>query len=299
LLIKLIEAQTDLNKISTTKTLTIKTFFMKQKLKKISLFIVGFSLYANFVKAQDVIFKNDKTELKTKVSEITETGIKYKKWDNIDGPVYTISRSEVFMILYSNGQKEIIKPATVNETGNQAGVNAAVITNTSTQNDLASQVNKSTANNIDTTIDYKKFKIKYKPTRVIVGLQSPVSVGFEYEFRVVKNILNLGISYSYAFPTDEDIYSYSFGSIYASLYAPINRLTGNYKKQNQGLFIFGRAGYGGASMEFLDYYGEKIRESSGGFTWSMGVDYLFTKGFGVTFYTTEFKSYFGGITFSF
>jgi hypothetical protein len=288
--IKLFEEQTDLNKISTTKILVIKTFFMKQELKKISLFILSFSLYANFVKAQDVIFKNDKTELKAKVSEITETGIKYKKWDNLDGPVYTISKSEVFMILYSNGQKEIIKPSTLNEPGNQAGANAVVITNTSTQNDLASQVTKSTTNNIDTTIDYKNLKIKYKPTRLIVGLQSPVSVGFEYEFRVVKNILNLGVSYSYAFPADEDIYSYSFGSVYASLYAPINRLTGNYKKQNQGLFIFGRAGYGAASTGYLDYYGEKIRESSGGFTWSMGVDYLFTNGFGLTFYSTEFKS---------
>lgn len=52
--------------------------------------------------AQDIIIKQDKTEIKSKVSEITETTIKYKKWDNIDGPLYSLSKNEVFVIVYSN-----------------------------------------------------------------------------------------------------------------------------------------------------------------------------------------------------
>ncbi|MGJ7030023.1 hypothetical protein [Niabella hirudinis] len=57
-------------------------------------------------RAQDVIIKNDKTELKAKVLEILSSEIKYKKWEMQDGPTYSINKSEVFMIIYKNGQRE-------------------------------------------------------------------------------------------------------------------------------------------------------------------------------------------------
>lgn len=59
--------------------------------------------------AQDIIIKNDKSEIKSKVTEITETSVKYKKWENLDGPVYSISKSQVFMIIYQNGNRELIE----------------------------------------------------------------------------------------------------------------------------------------------------------------------------------------------
>jgi hypothetical protein len=60
-------------------------------------------------KAQDIIVKNDKTEIKAKIEEITETTIKYKKFEMLDGPIYNISVSDVFMIMYKNGTKEYIQ----------------------------------------------------------------------------------------------------------------------------------------------------------------------------------------------
>ena len=33
--------------------------------------------------------------------------IKYKKWENLEGPVYNIDKKEVFMIKYSNGSKDV------------------------------------------------------------------------------------------------------------------------------------------------------------------------------------------------
>lgn len=59
--------------------------------------------------AQDVIIKNDKTEMKTKVLEITDETIKYKKFEALDGPTYNINKSDVFMIIYKNGTKEYIE----------------------------------------------------------------------------------------------------------------------------------------------------------------------------------------------
>lgn len=56
----------------------------------------------------DLIFR-DGSEVKGKVSEVNATEIKYKKCDMPDGPVYTVKKSEVFMIKYANGTREVFK----------------------------------------------------------------------------------------------------------------------------------------------------------------------------------------------
>jgi hypothetical protein len=56
--------------------------------------------------AQDMIIKNDKSTIKSKVIEITEETIKYKKFANLAGPIFEINKNEVFMIVYKNGSKE-------------------------------------------------------------------------------------------------------------------------------------------------------------------------------------------------
>lgn len=63
---------------------------------------------------QDLIITNSKEELKTKVIEIEELLIKYKKFDFQDGPIYSIKKSEVFLIIYSNGTRETFNQNEVN-----------------------------------------------------------------------------------------------------------------------------------------------------------------------------------------
>jgi hypothetical protein len=57
----------------------------------------------------DLIIMKDGQEIKCKVSEIGVNEIKYKKCDNLNGPIYSISKSEVLLIQYANGSKDIIK----------------------------------------------------------------------------------------------------------------------------------------------------------------------------------------------
>lgn len=57
--------------------------------------------------SQDVITKSNGDEINAKIIEVTQTEIKYKKFDHLDGPIYTLSLSEVFMVKYENGTKEI------------------------------------------------------------------------------------------------------------------------------------------------------------------------------------------------
>ncbi len=62
--------------------------------------------------AQDLIIKKDQTEVKAKVIELTDELIKYNKYEMLDGPIYSIKNSEVFMIVYKNGTKEYISQKT-------------------------------------------------------------------------------------------------------------------------------------------------------------------------------------------
>lgn len=56
--------------------------------------------------AQDIIVKQNADELKARVTEITETHVKYRNHSNPSGPVYSIPKSEVFVIRYENGSRE-------------------------------------------------------------------------------------------------------------------------------------------------------------------------------------------------
>jgi len=59
--------------------------------------------------AQDVIVKTDNSTILSKVEEISSESIKYRKWDNLDGPVYVLNISEIISINYSNGTMETFK----------------------------------------------------------------------------------------------------------------------------------------------------------------------------------------------
>lgn len=63
-------------------------------------------LCAANVSAQDVIVKKDGSTILSKVLEVGQTEIKYKRFDNQDGPTYTIGKSELQAINYQNGAKD-------------------------------------------------------------------------------------------------------------------------------------------------------------------------------------------------
>jgi len=68
------------------------------------IFLIFFSV--SELSAQDTIIKRNGDELQTKILEINVHEIKYKRFDNLDGPVITILKSDVFMIKFENGTTE-------------------------------------------------------------------------------------------------------------------------------------------------------------------------------------------------
>lgn len=57
--------------------------------------------------AQDKIYKTDNTIIESKVQEVGDAEIRYKKFSNLNGPVYSIKKEDVKMIVFENGEKEI------------------------------------------------------------------------------------------------------------------------------------------------------------------------------------------------
>lgn len=68
------------------------------------LMLVGASLFA-----QDKIIGYDNSIINAKITEISDSLIIYKAWDNLDGPIYTTSKMNVAVILFQNGKVEVIK----------------------------------------------------------------------------------------------------------------------------------------------------------------------------------------------
>lgn len=85
------------------------------------LFVIFSLLFATEMAiAQDVIVKNDGSTISSKVEEINSTDIKYKKWGNLDGPLYSISRADVVVINYQNGEIEVIQSNTAKTPNNDS-----------------------------------------------------------------------------------------------------------------------------------------------------------------------------------
>ncbi|CAG5010339.1 hypothetical protein DYBT9275_04696 [Dyadobacter sp. CECT 9275] len=66
-------------------------------------------LFAQDVRKPDVILLRDNTKLEVIIQEVDDQKIKYKKLSNPDGPVFTIKKSDITSIMYSNGETEIME----------------------------------------------------------------------------------------------------------------------------------------------------------------------------------------------
>jgi hypothetical protein len=105
--------------------------------------MVSFNIFC-----QDIIVLKNGTEIQSKVLEITTGEIKYKKFDNLEGPVISILKSDVSVIKYQNGTKEVLS-----STSSSSNTSTTTSTNTSTNS----------SSNIET--QKKKKYVDDKPNR--------------------------------------------------------------------------------------------------------------------------------------
>ena len=71
------------------------------------LIILIFIFAAGYTYAQDLIILRSGDEIKAKVTEILSETVKYKRYSNQTGPTYSVNISEIFMIRYESGDKDV------------------------------------------------------------------------------------------------------------------------------------------------------------------------------------------------
>lgn len=84
---------------------------MKHITRLVSLFLVIYSGYS-----QDIIYyKSTQDSTFVKILEINVDNIKYKKYSNLGGPIYTINKSKIKKIVYQNGDIEFYNKESTNK----------------------------------------------------------------------------------------------------------------------------------------------------------------------------------------
>lgn len=86
---------------------------MKKSLVLLCCLFLSIHVVAQSVKA-DVIIKRDNTKIEAIIQEINNTTIKYRRFSNQKGPLFTIEKSEVASVLYANGEVESFENAPPN-----------------------------------------------------------------------------------------------------------------------------------------------------------------------------------------
>jgi hypothetical protein len=163
-------------------------------MKKISiLLVIFFTLAASGVFSQDIIFKADGTKEEAKVLMVNDNEIQFKKFDNQEGPVYTIDISKVVLITYENGDYDMFQP--------QPGENKHV-----EKSNLSGEFEPNILNYHVFDVFYGDITFSYERilAKGIMGLHFPVSFGYAYNMDFydnnnewVKNLFYSGVGLNF------------------------------------------------------------------------------------------------------
>jgi hypothetical protein len=206
---------------------------MKKFATIICLLFFGINFLAG---AQDIIYKIDGSKEEAKITLVGEREIQYKKFNNPEGPVYSLAKSEILMITYENGEYEMY----------------------SNQNDQAKLAKQELATNFARNmLSYHLFDVIYGDftfsyERILssgtVSIKIPVGFGYAYNSDYnsngnewVKNLIYTGIGVNF-YPTGQGKWRYFLG--------PNIRV--GYGKQSYWVDMWDDNGYYTSSEEYSE-----------------------------------------------
>lgn len=216
----------------------------KIDMKKISilLFIMLFTFaFSSF--SQDILYKADGTKEQVKITLLTDKEIQYKKFSNLDGPVFTIPKRDVMMITYENGDFEMMKNSTDNKKADKT--------------DLAENFKKNLISFHLFDVVYYDFTVSYE--RILasgtIGIQIPVGIGYAYNSDFynnreewVRNKFYSGIGINF-YPTGQGKWRYFVGpNIRVGYGKMIDYSSGYYDEY--GNWVYGKTDVEGIYTKF-------------------------------------------------
>ena len=91
--------------------------------------------------AQDVIVKKDGNTILSKVLEVNRNDIKYKKYSNQNGPIYSIDKFEIISINYENGDRDTFDVTTIKNDDHVSSRKMIYKTSSSNNSSLVNKYN--------------------------------------------------------------------------------------------------------------------------------------------------------------
>jgi hypothetical protein len=87
----------------TKRIFMIKIFLNLRKMVAIAIFLAG----SVTMFAQDIITLKSGIDIKAVIHEVGTNEVKYQRFDNLNGSIYTLRKSEIFRIVYENGTIDV------------------------------------------------------------------------------------------------------------------------------------------------------------------------------------------------
>ena len=180
---------------------------------KKSIFLLFLLLNVAKVYAQDIIILKSGDEIKSIVSEVLSDQIKYKKFDNKQGPSYGIEKSKVFMIRYANGSKDVFNEQ---QKVTKPTISRAVYVEPRQQQTTyraAPVAHKSYSNSYNSSVRNTLFGGVTLPTGYFADYQGiGFFVGDEADIPIGNSGLNITLNGSFSYFTAKDVYYYNDGT---------------------------------------------------------------------------------------
>lgn len=132
------------------------------------------------VMAQDVIIKRNGDELQCKIVEVSKNEVKYKRWSNQEGPMFAEKKTDIFMIKYENGEKDVMQRNNSglemqNETESNISNSSSLINENSRLNEISKE----------TKVSNSGFGKKIKHDVTEHHNEKPNSVNFNHRSRKI------------------------------------------------------------------------------------------------------------------
>jgi hypothetical protein len=179
-------------------------------MKKV-VFIFSLAFLQLLMNAQDIIFTKVGEVYEGKILEITETSVKYKKLNNLDGPVYSIDKSKVTKIKYSNGSTDVFSKESKEESNENNSISSGYVYENDSvymksKNIFGIDIGQFFFHSIG--FIYERFLDKYNR----FSIRIPFSIGINYQ-----NYQNLYENYNYGdFIYSDNINLYRSGKVFGS-----------------------------------------------------------------------------------
>ena len=151
----------------------------------LSTFIVVIMVFITFkVNAQDTIYLKDENPfIIAKILEVNSNNLKYRKYSNIEGPVYTIEKINIRRVVYQNGEIEMFSSDGLNSTIVERQTSVDLISGSKIFLSYIPTKDKDNVSGSD-AIQMLRSYIEEKTTCVVVN--SIYEADFVIELRVIK-----------------------------------------------------------------------------------------------------------------